>query len=237
MDVQTLRRNLEACHVASSRERRKLGRSLGHLAMTLEKADALSTPEDITLAIEALAIGADVHTYPQRYHMSRARLMNRRREVLGLSEPEISVEKSIRIDVEAGALIIADPSLSRDMLFEANRAHATMNEHGFFVVALGGDGAVRVRLRVHRSGPCEPQASEFRRLREATPEGVLKLGNNGVLVEGGGSKRLTLPIPPGDYRICAYGLGLGRAPECLILISPLTGTPPTPLHETPELIL
>lgn len=240
MTIDRLRAEMARQEDLPPAERRKLGRTLGHMAMELEKADALQTQDDMDLAIGALAIGAGVHSYPQRYHMSRARLMQKRRDILGLSEPVIAAEKAMTLDVEAGGVAISDMSLERDMIFKLppqTRFADWMAEHRFYFVSFGGDGAVKTRLRIHQIGPVEPQSHEFRRLREATPEGCVAVVSGQICVNGGGSKSLKMAAPNGLYRIAAYGLGIGRNPECLILLSPLAEHMPAPLTDTPELAL
>ena len=238
MTIERLRAEMTRQETLPMAERRKLGRTLGHLAMELEKADALHAQADMDLAIAALAIGAGVHSYPQRYHMSRARLMQKRRDLLGLSEPVIASEKAMTLDVEAGGVAISDAGLDHDIMFKwppQTRFTDWMAEHGFYFISFGGDGAVKIRLRLHHTGPVEPQAREFRRLREATPEGCIAVTSGFIRVTGGGAKSLTMAVPNGLHRIAAYGLGIGRKPECLALLSPLSGPIPAPLNDTPEL--
>lgn len=228
---------MEAAAAADPKTRRKLARSLGHMAMQLERTGRLERTEDMDIALHALALGAAAHSYPQRYHMSRARLMQRRREILGLPEPIVAEEHAGKLDVEAGALLVADEEMRTENFIADEPTHLTMQRLGFFCLGLGADGVVKTRLRVHESGPCEPQSSEFRRLREATPIGRVTCPSGRVKVTGCGAKNIILPAPARDYDIAAYGLGLGRSPECLLLLSPATDPAPPVLTETPELLL
>lgn len=202
----------------------------------MEKAGALLDVESLTVALEALTRCTMVHGNPQKYHMARARLMMRRREMLGLPEPVIAVQKAMTLDVEMGGVMAADCDAEAYDFRDDGPLHKTLSARGLYHVRFGGDGAVKLRARVHESDPTEPQSHEFRRLREATQVGVLRVPSGRVVFDGGGRKRLRLDIAPGDYTICAYGLGIGRKPECLMLLSPLT-LMPDPLCDTPELQL
>ncbi|MGH1416020.1 MAG: hypothetical protein ACRBB0_21215 [Pelagimonas sp.] len=218
------------------KERRKQAKALGYAAMELEKAGALQNAKEMTVAIEALAAGAMAHYASQRLHMSRARLMRRRREALGDPEPKILLEKARTLDVEAGGLWIQDAS--KDVEYsDKEPLHSHMNRLGYLFLNLGGDGAVKVRLRIHESGACEPQSLEFRRLREATQDARLSCPTGKLRISGGGAKKLEVLIPAGNHRVAAYGLGIGRVPECLILVSPQGDRAPDPLTDTPELQL
>ncbi|MBS8227523.1 hypothetical protein [Vannielia litorea] len=228
-ELHALRDGLARCRAAPLRDARKIGKGLAHQALELEKSGALKAPDAMTLAIEALGLGADVHTYPQRYRMARARLLAARRAALGLPEPEVALEKAVTLDVEAGMLLISDESLDVWSLLEASAPQVALAGAGAAGIALGGDGRVKIRLRLHASGPAEPLASEFRRLRQATPEMPLVCTSGAVVIQSGGAKRLRMPVPPGAYSLAAFGLGLGRAPQCLVILSPqFAGPPPAP---------
>ncbi|MCC1491417.1 hypothetical protein [Cognatishimia sp. F0-27] len=67
------------------------------------------------------------------------------------------------------------------------------------------------------------------------PAACLSTGQ--LVAEGGGAQKNAMDAPAGAYQIAAYGLGLGRYPECLILIAPLDGAYPPELTDTPELKL
>ncbi len=215
-------------------QRRKAARTFGFEALQLEKAGALTDVAALDVALEALTRCAMVHGWPQTYHMARARLMLKRRDMLGLPEPLIAAEKAMTLDVEIGGVLVADSEAGAFDMNADGPFHKVMERQGFYFVGFGGDGIVKVRLRVHKSGPVEPQSKEFRRLREATQVGVLEAPSGTVTVHGGGQKILRLPVPPGTYACCAYGLGIGRKPECLMLLSPLTDRP-APLTDTPAL--
>lgn len=232
-----LRAAMTAAEALPPKERRHKGRTLGHMAMVLENSGALTTIADMDLAIRALTIGASVHTYPQKYHLTRARLMLARRALLGQSEPVIALEKAATLDIEAGGLTLEDAGEPPAGWHAGQNFTDWMAQTGCFFVSFGGDGWVKVRLRVHASGPVEPQAREFRRLREATAETVLRLPSGRLRAHGGGAKAVTLAPGAGEWRVAAYGLGIGRAPECLVLMSPLEGAAPHPLVDTPELRL
>lgn len=235
--IDALKAELRRAEALPVKERRKQARSLGFMALELEKAQALQSSEELEMAISALAAGAMAHSYPQRYHMGRARLMKRRRAVLNLPEPVIAQQKAKTIDVEAGGIWLEDPSLKIEYPMD-DVFHQHMNRLEFYFISFGGDGRVKLRLRIHQSGPCEPQSTEFRRLCEATQEAVLAVPSGKICAHGGGAKKLELVVPPGDYKIAAFGLGIGRSPECLVLISPLVGDDrPEPLVDTPELQL
>ncbi len=237
MDNDTLAAAMKAAEALPIKERRKQARGWGHAAMLLEKADALETRQEMDTALRALAAGAGAHSYPQRYHMSRARLMQKRRALLQLPEPVIAQERARTIDIEAGGAFVCDSETDLAAWPAKTSMLQFMTEQGFYYIGFGGDGGVKIRLRIHDSGPVEPQSREFRRLREATPEGRVMLRSGAVRVHGGGASAIQLPVAPGDYRVAAYGLGIGRCPECLILLSPLVGQPPAPLTDTPELLL
>ncbi len=240
MDAATRAELVTAIAVASeadAKTRRKLARGLGHMAMQLEQAGALERVDDMDLALRALAMGAAAHSYPQRYLMSRARLMQRRRAALGLPEPSVAEEQAKALDVEAGALFLADADISTSQFIADEPTHVTMQRLGFFCVALGRDGIVKARLRVHEHGPCEPQTSEFRRLREATSVGRVTCKSGRVKVTGCGAKSIVLPARAIDYDIAAFGLGAGRSCECLLVLSPADGVASPVLTGTPELLL
>jgi hypothetical protein len=169
--------------------------------------------------------------------MSRARLMQRRRDLPGLPEPVVADEQSKTLDVEAGALFVADADMPTMQFIADEPTHVTMQRMGFFCVALGHDGQVKTRLRVHESGPCEPQALEFRRVREATLVGRVACVSGRLKVTGCGTRSIVLAAPQGDCGIAAFGLGGGRNRECLLVASPMVGGPTQVLTETPELLL
>lgn len=221
---------------ADAKTRRKLGRTIGHKAMEIEASGVALSADEMNEVLAALGHGALVHTYPQRYHMSKARLMARRREMLGQADPLVAQEKAKRLDIEVGGLVLRDGSLPFGGISPDWRAE--INARRIFAVAFGGDGEVMVRLRVLAAGPCEPMETEFRRLRAATAETVLDLPTGRLVADGAGAKTLALDVAPGLWRVAAYGLGLGRAnAQCLVLLAPLADDPPPPLTDTPELPL
>ena len=233
--VDALRKAMADAAGLPLKERRQAARTLGHIASELGRADALKTPGDLDLAIEALALGASAHTYPQKFQTMRSKLMAARRAALGLADPEIAQEVAKTLDIEFGGLFVADARVDfADLLDGA--LHKALNRTGSYFVGFGGDGAIKVRLRVHSAGPCEPQSAEFRKLREATPEARLSCPGGRVQAHGGGRKRLDVDIPAGEWHIAAFGLGMGRRPECLVLVSPSDGLA-KPLQDTPELLI
>lgn len=234
--LEELRKGLAETLQMPLRERRKAGRSIGHIAWLLSQKDALKEIPDIELAIRALALGASVHTYPQRYQIARAKLMAKRRDLLGLPEPEIAFETSKTIDVEMGGILVADREMNVTELLETNPMHKALNATRTFFVGLGGDGMVKLRLRIHKSGPCEPQQAEFRKLRKATSVAGFYANDGRFIVHGGGKRRIEATSHLADMAVCAFGLGLGRKPECLIIVAPGTSSN-EPLQETPELEL
>ncbi|MBF9032919.1 hypothetical protein HKCCE2091_01600 [Rhodobacterales bacterium HKCCE2091] len=235
MSANDLRAALDAAASLPPQARRKAARTIGHLAMTVERSGT-DDPDEIDLAIRALGLGAAVHSYPQKWLMARAWLMQRRRELLGLEEPVVVAERAATLDIEAGAVVLADASRDPAGLFAAPSPwHGAMNSDGFVGIALGSDGDVKVRVRVVSSPAPEPLAAEFRRLRDATPEAWLSVTTGAVAATGGGSKRLLLETANGDYRVAGFGLGSGRAAQLLVILAP--GRPAGSLETTPELRL
>ena len=234
--VAELREAVARVDAMPMKERRKAARSLGGMALELEGADVLTTRDDIELAIKALAMGAAAHSYPQRYQLARARLAQQRRQSFGLPEPVVAFETVKTLDVEFGGLLIDDVSRDPAEALNASPIVAYLNRVGAYFISLGGDGAIKVRLRVHESGPTEPLSDELRRLREATAIGALKCESGQMNVFGGGQRTLLFDLPIGGWEIVSFGLGMGRRPECLLIVSPGNNAAP-PLKETPELMI
>lgn len=224
-----------SARAADVKTRRKLGRSIGNMAMELEKSGAELTLAEMNEVIAALGQGALVHTYPQRYHMSKARLMARRRKALGLADPVVAQETAKTLDIEVGGLVLHDAATPFTEISPDWRAEIAAGR--IFAVAFGGDGAVKVRLRVLEAGPCEPMEAEFQRLRAATAEAVLDLPTGALVATGGGAKTIAAQLAPGPWRVTAYGLGLGRNPQCVVFLAPFTGEAPPPTTDVPELPL
>ena len=121
-------------------------------------------------------------------------------------------------------------------MLTASPLHDHLNKVGAYFIGLGGDGAVKVRLRVNASEPCEPQTDELRKLREATALARLTSESGDMAVLGGGRKSLRFALQPGEWDVAAFGLGMGRQPECLIIVAPTSGSA-EPLTGTPELMI
>ena len=220
----------------TTKERRRASRTLGGMAAALEKSGDLRSAADMELAIEALGLGAAVHTYPQRFQIARSRLMAARREELGLPEPVIAVETARTFDIEIGGLLVQDAARDLHSALASNPLHRYLNDSGDYFVAFGGDGTIKVRLRIHTSGPAEPQSTEFRKLREATPAATLLIDSGAVALRGGGKVSIDQPLDTGRWTVAAFGLGMGRKPECLLIVAPQDAAPP-PLVDTPELMI
>lgn len=238
MTIEALRAALSDARKLPARERRKEGRTLGHMAMVLEQAGALSDPSDMDCAIKALSLGASSHSYPQRYLMARTRLMKKRRECLNLPDPTLLLDKARSLDVEMGSVVLIDAQRAiSDLAFSA-AWHKDMNAEGFFAVGLGGDGTCKVRVRLLAPGPFEPMATDFNKMREATEVGHIRCPSGTLKVTGAGRKELTLPDIPPLLQVMAFGRGLGRNAEVLVLLQALEGSAERPLlSEMPELQL
>ena len=234
--VAELREAVAQVELMPLKDRRKAARSLGGMALGLEGAGALTARDEIELGIKALALCAGSHSFPQKFQLARARLAQQRRQSFGLPEPVIAFEQARTLDVEIGGILVDDSARDPVDVLRASVLHDFLNKVGAYFVSFGGDGAVKVRLRVHSSGPAEPQLSEMRKLREAAVPGRLQSESGEAVVFGGSRKTLTFALEQGTWDIAAFGLGMGRRPECLLIVAPESGAV-SPLHDTPALMI
>lgn len=241
MSLNQLRDMLSKTEGASAQERRKIGRSLGYVAMNLEKSGAQLSEDEIAVVSKALMEGARAHGWPQKYLTSNARLMRRRRGLMGLSDPTTLTETSRMIDVEMGAICVLDAETELpEEFFEVGGKPflRAMNEGLFFCVGLGMDCGIRVQLRVLSGEPLEPSEAEFGRLRGATFVGRLKAASGRVRAFGGGAWTVEVAVPSTDLLVAAYLIGTYRNPKILVLMMADSGQfPSEPLIVSPELPL
>ncbi len=216
VQLTEIRRLIDEFRKADARGKRKPARAAAYLATQVDKAGHELSPEEFDVLIEALAIGARHHGWPESWRACQSKLRWRKRVAANIPEPVTLFEKAGTLDVEMGAVMVIDAqrALTEDHPALGTREYKSARENGdFFDVALGMDGLLKVRLRYVECMEPELPASEMKRLLGATDRAFLRAESKRLRAWGGGQNAVEIDVGSDALLASFYLLRPARSPE------------------------
>ena len=198
IEMERLSDELERC--TEARARWKAARALSHAAASLAFNDALLDLDNVERSVAALRLahrngGATEFSGKAASFLARERLA-----LLGIGDPETVFEKRKRVRVDCGCLAVGtDPKQARDwLLLNGTPAVEALNRGDLYVLGIGGDGTLSVRLRMVTGEHPVLTAKEYAAVTETGPIGYLKAGTlmagEAAAIEKGVAFKVSAPV-------------------------------------------